>query len=569
MYLAHAAVQDLPPLHVELEQITTKRVGHVLRVDFVFRGRMTPGPSHWTPAGPEASFSTTFTRSGNVILTSVDSLSVVVRYRCWRGDRGKPIPTPRFSRPHGRNSFFSRAASATDLIDTGGPCSRAARARGNRAQKGVPMRQARIFAVVICFAASACARSVADDTLESPLVTSRQYEFTIPFTVTPTQSPNKMPTKAQLFLSTDGDRWKLVDRVSPQRGHFQFRAPGDGEWLFCVRTIDHRGRPIDEGKPKTELRVLVDTIHPSLSISAKRFINTNTVIVHWQARDDNIKPASIKIQYRVVGTPHWQSVLIDRTKIRNPLIQADPVGVPYTAMHGPATPDDRNHHNSTTGQVTLGAAAGSEVMIQAEISDVAGNRSISKAIVPPAVPAAHTHPISNEQTDRNHPTAAQWRKDGSRVWPPNQVSQTPFEQTSPTLVPTAVSRPKPSFTEQASSPTTITTKQVDSTRFDLAYNAGTATRNIVKVDLWGTADGGDTWNNYGSDTDRQSPILVTVPSAGRYGFRIVVQSSANPHPTLPQRGEAPQIWISVVESGNLSARFNTSRLGISDVQVRR
>jgi hypothetical protein len=382
-----------------------------------------------------------------------------------------------------------------------------------------------------------------------------------------------MPTAAQLYYSSNGGRWQMNEQVAPQLGHFKFRAPADGEWLFCVRTTDYRGQSIDQGQLKPELRVLVDTQKPALSIRASRWLESaDGITVSWDATDKYVNPESAVIKYQVAGSTDWQTIPVPLESMgyRIPPPASGTESVWY------AVPIEEARHNWSAadryrivGKVNVGAPANREVIVQAEISDIAGNRSISKAIVPAAAPANNSQPNPNDQTNANRPPAPQWRKDGSRIWPPNHVTQAPIGQQAPTPTSPMLSPSNPPFAEQVSPPPKIPIKQVDSTRFDLAYNPGAPTQNIVKVDLWGTADGGEIWNNFGSDTDRQSPVLVTVPSEGRYGFRIVVQSTANPRPALPVRGDAPQIWIDVNESGNFSAPIRTSRLGISDARVRR
>ena len=43
--------------------------------------------------------------------------------------------------------------------------------------------------------------------------------------------------------------------------------------------------------------------------------------------------------------------------------------------------------------------------------------------------------------------------------------------------------------------------------------------------LWGTRDGGQTWNRFAQDDDNRSPLVVTVDDEGMYGFQILVQNA--------------------------------------------
>jgi hypothetical protein len=84
--------------------------------------------------------------------------------------------------------------------------------------------------------------------------------------------------------------------------------------------------------------------------------------------------------------------------------------------------------------------------------------------------------------------------------------------------------------------------------FQLDYDTGAvhAAPNSP-VELWGTRDGGKSWQSFGRDPKGQSPMLVTVPEEGVYGFRMVIQNApagtAAGRPPLP--GDAPGIWIGI------------------------
>src|SRR6185369_7982456 len=76
------------------------------------------------------------------------------------------------------------------------------------------------------------------DTLLEPLVW-RQLAFSIPFKVNPTASPEEQPAQIRLYVSTNqGARWDAVQNVSPQERSFMFRAGGNGEYWFLIRTVD-------------------------------------------------------------------------------------------------------------------------------------------------------------------------------------------------------------------------------------------------------------------------------------------------------------------------------------------
>ncbi|MEX0938670.1 MAG: Ig-like domain repeat protein [Pirellulales bacterium] len=87
---------------------------------------------------------------------------------------------------------------------------------------------------------------------------------------------------------------------------------------------------------------------------------------------------------------------------------------------------------------------------------------------------------------------------------------------------------------------------VNSRQFDLDYDVeSVGPSGIAKVELWGTADGGQSWQNYGLDDDQRSPFRVTVPGEGVYGFRIVVENGGGLGDVAPQSGDLPDESIGV------------------------
>jgi hypothetical protein len=86
---------------------------------------------------------------------------------------------------------------------------------------------------------------------------------------------------------------------------------------------------------------------------------------------------------------------------------------------------------------------------------------------------------------------------------------------------------------------------INSRVFQLTYDTrSTGGAGNVPVQLWGTRDGGKTWQSYGADSNGQSPMLVTVPEEGIYGFQMVVQNGNTAgRPPLPC--ELLRTWIGV------------------------
>jgi hypothetical protein len=87
---------------------------------------------------------------------------------------------------------------------------------------------------------------------------------------------------------------------------------------------------------------------------------------------------------------------------------------------------------------------------------------------------------------------------------------------------------------------------VNSLTFDLDYDIQTVGPwGVAKVELWGTKDGGRVWQSLGLDQDNRSPMRVTVPAKGVYGFRIVVDGGNGVAAPTPQAGEQPELIVGV------------------------
>ncbi|TWT87116.1 hypothetical protein Mal64_26510 [Pseudobythopirellula maris] len=87
---------------------------------------------------------------------------------------------------------------------------------------------------------------------------------------------------------------------------------------------------------------------------------------------------------------------------------------------------------------------------------------------------------------------------------------------------------------------------VNRTDFEVEYElADVGQWGVAKVELWGTADGGRSWRRFAIDSDNQSPIHVTAPGEGEYGFRVIVESVGGLEPETPQPGDRPELSVVV------------------------
>lgn len=332
---------------------------------------------------------------------------------------------------------------------------------------------------------------------------SRQMVFRIPFLVEPAINPDEQPREVQLHVSKNkGQFWQLAGTVKPEAGGFVFRAEHDGEYWFVVRTIDQRGTMRPQGPTVPEMIVRVDTEIPKLQLEAQPGA-AGELEIRWFATDLNLASDRPVIEYKLSGqSGDWQQVAI-----------------------GPAL----------DGRATIRVSG--DVLIRGRISDLAGNEA--EIQVPASMHSSRGDLASNEPPGQN------WN-------PPNNFDypSTPYPTTDVELYdrrPELVRDPvQPPVTKHSGMPAGVTPELVNSLRFTLDYDIeAVGTSGIGKIELWGTLDGGRSWELYATDTDKRSPIEVNVPREGTYGFRMVVESGSGVGDTPPLPGDVPDVWVTV------------------------
>ena len=428
----------------------------------------------------------------------------------------------------------------------------------------------------------------------------RQLAFSIPFKVNPVTSPEEQPAQIRLYVSSNqGGRWDVAQTVSPQERSFTFRAGGNGEYWFLIRTVDRLGRITPDVAGPPEMRVIVDMVPPRLELSAARG-DSGEIKATWQAVDPLLNADSLKLEYQTAGGS-WRPVAMDR-------------------------PKSGGDHTTTNGTLTWWPinAPESTVAIRAEISDRAGNVTVSqtKAIGNPTAISTAARPKVDqsipsplvESTTRSpfNPNLNREPLAATRAgtpWPANPPTEAPLGRNSadtdtrfiasrrgtPTadIIRTPIADPfhlppdRPLYAgaggasdgtveninppiqnqvlagieNRSSGPATSSAaggpgnlqllpgqrpRTVNSRTFEMDYEIDSVgPAGVAKIELWGTRDGGRTWISYGTDPDNRSPIRVNVDGEGLYGFRIVVQSGSGLGGLPPKSGDQPELWVAV------------------------
>ena len=116
-----------------------------------------------------------------------------------------------------------------------------------------------------------------------------------------------------LFLSKDrGASWQKISEAKPDVKAFNYRAEGDGEFWFAVRTFDKLGHAWPQGPYQPELRVVVDTTVPRIDLVGARVVDNGIVDIQGRANDANLDGNTWKFEWQADPTGPWQPVMLQK-----------------------------------------------------------------------------------------------------------------------------------------------------------------------------------------------------------------------------------------------------------------
>ena len=361
---------------------------------------------------------------------------------------------------------------------------------------------------------------------------TNKVHFRIPFRYDPTEMQRLGAREVQLFVSTDqGRAWQLAQRVVPLAGRFEFRAADDGDYWFCVRTLDGHNalHPSDE-QVAPGLKVIVDTTPPRLELTLEQ-IGPERVELSWTCDDPHLDLSQLVLEYIQTGDAAWSTVRV----------------VPQAS-----------------GRTAWSVPRGGQVAVRGSLRDLASNEAQAQnqieilqdgASLPadtrtaPRVPSPDAPP---RIPDLNEPIADQgdpWGPPGpepaispaSRLISDDAATRPPILRDEPPA-PSAGPAPFPAVEEQPEAAERI----VNARGFQIEYTVdGVGASGVGAVELFITENNGRKWFKYGDDADLKSPFDVQVPQEGTYGFAIRVQSGAGLGDPPPSPGDLPELIVIV------------------------
>ncbi len=169
-----------------------------------------------------------------------------------------------------------------------------------------------LFAVPLC-----AAQLLAQNLGGVQLIPSKKPNFSIPFEIRDDHATDPAQSIELLVSTNAGKSWTVQSRLPLDAKAFPFQAAADGEYWFAFRTISVAGITRSSGRGGAQLRVLVDTTPPELTVTLEQQPGGEMLVV-WKITDKNFpqrKPAFQVSDLTVVGGANgektWQPLSVE------------------------------------------------------------------------------------------------------------------------------------------------------------------------------------------------------------------------------------------------------------------
>ena len=274
----------------------------------------------------------------------------------------------------------------------------------------------------------------------------KQQLFLIPYQWGSAAEPG-VAQAVWLFVSKDrGVSWQKISEARPQVKAFNYRAEGDGEYWFAVRTRDKQGRVWPQGPYQPELRVIVDTTLPRIDDLRVRLAENGAIEIQARATDLNLDPAAWRFEWQADPAAPWQPVTLQGAT------QPSLLPAPSSQFHAFWQPPAGTRPGAIRGIIF--DRAGNSATYQTRLDAgpaVSGPMLTSPAVGPTAIPQqpVQTQPLSsaapNSVATQSNPASQSWESASastvqtaqmpatqppatptSQPWPANNVARAPI-----------------------------------------------------------------------------------------------------------------------------------------------
>lgn len=388
-----------------------------------------------------------------------------------------------------------------------------------------------------------------------------------------------------------GAPWVLKERLPPTETHYIFQAPHDGEYWFKLGIVDRNGacNIADISREVPDTIVVVAAKAPALDLRSlgetdaglkvqvtlgNAIADADNVRFHFQTANRQWHPlealpsrpfefcipcqAVLTGMVRVSATDQAGKNVTQEFNLKQlpngdttppPIAQAA-YKPPPQAEPAPVTPpqpvlvDPQDRLNLATPPRDL------PVMNALPASGTSGVKIISGAVSsgPKATPIP-------DQVEVITP-----KKAGNAVVTPAPapgasptVDLTTHRPAQPTSSQPIEIEPLPDKTVVKAQPTptrrnhlSVNRHLVNHSRVSLEYQLDqVGASGVGRIDVYLTRDNGQSWQKVGEDTDKKSPVEITLPGDGNYGISLAVTNGRGFGGGAPQAGDSPDWWIEV------------------------
>jgi hypothetical protein len=352
----------------------------------------------------------------------------------------------------------------------------------------------------LCLGASLPAQVIPPTPVAPPIsqpIPWQQRTLFIPYQLNTQIPATRDVSQVQLLVSRTGaNDWSVLQSAEPNVQGFNYHAPEDGHYWFALKHLDAKGQALDGPVIAPQLHLVIDTQSgpvipsptnppPPTELPAPE-IESNSLAQQPNAAGGR-SPFASGDPFQTAAKPaqDWPASNQVPTVNQNmsPVVDAPPIINPYTTA-GEANP------RRTPAMFAVDGTKGSDGVSKGFAANLLDAQSAPKQELA-ELPAA-------EESD--------WSSAGRQEGP---------------LV-------------------------VNARTFDVEYDLqAVGSWGVAKVELWGTQDEGATWQSFGVDADNRSPIRVTVPESGTFGFRILVEGANSIGAPPPQSGDKPELVVMV------------------------